>query len=407
MWNRIVAWHTGWEEEQIRLLEDPGYAESLPPGLRRRMADKVARMSPVEREQLRAFGAAYRGRAGYVVTGKLLLLLTALGCALHLVFPSDALLGQVLLANGIGLLAAFAFMIAYFNYRRMVGKGLRITLILVLCAMLGSLIGAGLGAHEKGISLSMAMETRWLKALLMGAGAGLLFAVPMAVVGALRNQQFQALTAKLELDAERHRAARELSEARLRLLHAQIEPHFLFNTLGAVQQLAEQGAPRAAELTANLIAFLRASLAEMRSERVTLAADFALVEAYLQVMSARLGSRLHYRLALPNALGAASVPSMMLLTLVENAIKHGIEPALRGGSIHVSARRDGERLRLSVHDSGAGMADLPGAGQGLENVRNRLQLMYAGQATLSVQDGAGGGVLAEIVLPCAGGEDAA
>jgi LytS/YehU family sensor histidine kinase len=299
--------------------------------------------------------------------------------------------------------AGFSYLIAYFNYRRMVGKGLRITVILMLVASLGSLAGAGMAAREHGLAVGEALETRWLKALLMGAGAGLLFAGPMAMVGALRNQQYQALTAKLELDAERERAARELSESHLRMLHAQIEPHFLFNTLGAVQQLAEKGAPRAAELTANLIAFLRASMAEMRSERVTLETDFGLVEAYLQVMAARLGERLHFQLTLEPGLAAVSVPSMMLLTLVENAIKHGIEPSLRGGSVGVSARREGAMLRLSVRDSGAGMAAQPGAGDGLENVRRRLELIYGGQAALSVTEAGEGGVLAEIVLPMEAG----
>ncbi len=169
--------------------------------------------------------------------------------------------------------------------------------------------------------------------------------------------------------------ALEESEARLRMLNAQIEPHFLFNTLGAVRQLAEQGAPLAAELTANLIAFLRASLAEMRSEKVTLRADFALVEAYLKVMQFRQGSRLSYSLDLPEDLADCSVPSMMLLTLVENAIKHGIEPSLRGGHIGVRAALEHGALKLTVRDSGAGMSDTPGSGEGLDNIRKRLQII--------------------------------
>ena len=401
MWKRIVAWHRKWEEEQLRMLEDPSRAADLAPGHRRRAAEKLARLSPVERSQLHEFALKYRGLAGWVAFGKLLLLSTATGVALHLVFPGKSLLTHILLVDAVALAAGFSYLVAYFNYRRMVGKSLGIIVVLSLIASLGALTGAGMAAHDQGIGMAQAMETRWLKALLMGAGAGLLFAGPMAVVGALRNQQYQALTARLELDAERHRAARELSESHLRMLHAQIEPHFLFNTLGAVQQLAEKSAPRAAELTANLIAFLRASLAEMRSERVTLEADFGLVEAYLQVMAARLGERLHYQITLPPELAPTSVPSMMLLTLVENAIKHGIEPALRGGSVFVSARRVGAMLRLSVRDSGAGMAAQPGAGDGLENVRRRLELIYGGQAALSVTEAGEGGVLADIVLPAA------
>ena len=400
MWKRIVDWHRAWEEEQLRVLEDPAQAGTVPAGYRRTLANKAACMSPIERAQLRQFALTYSGWKGYAAFGKLLLLFNAAGAILHLVFPAKGLVVMLFAANVVGLAGLLTFMVAYFNYRKMVGKSVRIALILIVCASAGALAGASHAAHEKGISFAEALETRWLKAMLMGAGAGLLFAVPMAVVGSMRNQQYHALAAQLELDAERHRAARELSEARLRMLHAQIEPHFLFNTLGAVQQLAQKDAPRAAELTANLIAFLRASLDEMRSERVTLAADFGLVEAYLQVMAARLGNRLRFELALAPELRAATVPSMMLLTLVENAIKHGVEPALRGGAVLVSARQEGGMLRLSVRDTGAGMAAVPGAGHGLENIRSRLQLMYSDDAALTVAEAADGGVLAEIVLPC-------
>jgi LytS/YehU family sensor histidine kinase len=192
--------------------------------------------------------------------------------------------------------------------------------------------------------------------------------------------------------------ARELAESQLRLLRAQIEPHFLFNTLGAVQQLAEHGAPRAAELTAHLIAFLRASLSEMRSDQVRLDAEFGLLESYLRVMQFRLGQRLRFSLTLAPTLGHVQVPSMILLTLVENAIKHGIEPALRGGEVAVSAEVHDGALRVRVADSGVGMAAQPGTGTGLDNVRRRLQLAYGDAARLALQD-AGPGLIADITLP--------
>jgi sensor histidine kinase YesM len=240
--------------------------------------------------------------------------------------------------------------------------------------------------------------------LVVCLGAGVLFSLPLALIGLVRNQQFQMLTAELALDAERERAARELSESQLRLLRAQIEPHFLFNTLGAVQQLAEKGAPQAAALTASLIDFLRASLASMRNERVTLGAEFGLIDAYLTVMRTRMGERLRYRLDLPPELAATGVPGMMLLTLVENAIKHGIEPSLRGGEIDVGVQRLDGVVRIRVRDSGVGMSSTPGAGEGLANVRKRLQLAYGDAARLELGDADGGGVIADILLPA--GEDA-
>jgi sensor histidine kinase YesM len=230
--------------------------------------------------------------------------------------------------------------------------------------------------------------------------------VPLAIVTSWRNRQYEALTRQLQQDAERDRLARELSESQLRLLRAQIEPHFLFNTLGAVQQLAEQGAPgaaRAAALTADLIAFLRASLAEMRSEQVALQSEFEMVAAYLRVMQARMGSRLRYALDLPAEFAQTTIPSMILLTLAENAIKHGIEPSLRGGEITMSAQQVDGMLRLRVQDTGMGLPEhgtvqAPEGGLGLENVRSRLRLSDP-SASLSLRDGEEGGVIADILLP--------
>jgi LytS/YehU family sensor histidine kinase len=209
------------------------------------------------------------------------------------------------------------------------------------------------------------------------------------------------LTAKLQMQAEQDRLDRQLSETRLRLLQAQIEPHFLFNTLGAVQQLAQNESPRAAELTANLITFLRASLGDMRTEQVTLQAELNLIEAYLKVMKTRLGNRLQFSLSLPPALALVQLPGMLVLTLVENAIKHGIEPALRGGAIDVVVTDQGTHFQIDVRDTGAGESLPTTLGVGLSNVKERLQLAYgtAGSFTLQTQEPSG--MLATLRLPLA------
>jgi sensor histidine kinase YesM len=233
----------------------------------------------------------------------------------------------------------------------------------------------------------------------------LALAVPMLTIGVWRYRQYETLTEQLQREAESERLARELSESQLRLLRAQIEPHFLFNTLGAVQQLAQHGAPRAAELTANLIDFLRSSMQDMRSEHVSLAAEFCLVESYLKVMQVRLGERLRFSLQLPRALEAVQLPTMILLTLVENAIKHGIEPALRGGEVAVSAQAVDGTVRIRVQDGGVGMSTIDassnstdGGGTGLDNVRHRLRLAYGGAAGLALQDG-DPGLVADVTIP--------
>lgn len=407
MFGKIVSWYRGWEEEQLRVLADPATVRDVPPGMRHLLACKIAQLSPVERQQLHDFSVKYRGWRVYAAIARLIAVFTACGAGLYFLAPQKGLLASIVVVNTLGLVTAFIFLIAYFNYRKMVGKSLRMGVLLMLFTAAGALTGSTHVAISKGEPWREAIMTRLPKAIMTGLGAGLFLAIPMAVVGGLRNQQYENLTAKLEFDAERDRAARELSEARLRMLHAQIEPHFLFNTLGAVQQLAEKESPRAAALTANLIAFLRGSLGEMRSERVKLAVDFAMIDAYLKVMTVRQGERLQFTLDLPPALASAEVPSMMLLTLVENAIKHGIEPSLRGGAIHIGAAGQDGMLVLSVRDTGAGLAEQPGAGDGLSNVRSRLQLLYGARAGLTVHGADDGGVLAQITLPLAEGKTVA
>lgn len=404
MWSRLVNWYRDLEEEQIRMLERPELAATLAPGFRRHCAIKMGELSFIERQQMRDFSVKYRGWRIYAAIARLLLLFTLAGLAAYLVFPENGMLRCVAVANAIGVTVMMSCFGVWFTYRRLVGNSLRIGLKLVGWSVFAALVVVWTGARRHGVSLQEALATNGPTVMAVCLGVAALFAVPFALVGLVRNQQFETLTARLALDAERERTARELSESQLRLLRAQIEPHFLFNTLGAVQQLAEQGAPLAAALTGNLIDFLRASWAGMRSERATLRADFELIDAYLKVMQTRMGQRLRYSLDLPEALAGASVPGMMLLTLVENAIKHGIEPSLRGGAIDVSAQRVDGMVRIRVQDSGVGMSAVPGAGAGLENIRTRLQLTYGGAASLVLNDGDEGGVVADLVLPA--GKDA-
>jgi LytS/YehU family sensor histidine kinase len=182
-------------------------------------------------------------------------------------------------------------------------------------------------------------------------------------------------------------------------MRAQIEPHFLFNTLGAVQQLCEGAAPKAGELTASLIAFLRSSLTEMRAESARLDAEFDTIEAYCKVMKFRLGARLRYQLELPTHLAAVTLPSMVLLTLVENAVKHGIEPSLDGGVVRVAARVEGAFAVVSVINTGMALPATPGAGFGLSHVRERLHLTYGDCASFSIDNRDSLGVVAELRVP--------
>jgi hypothetical protein len=189
------------------------------------------------------------------------------------------------------------------------------------------------------------------------------------------------------------------NRAQLELLRAQIEPHFLFNTLATVRALAQVDRRSAADMIDNLLRYFAAALPRLRQNESTLADEIDLIDAYLRIQQVRLGARLSYGFFVPERLLTARVPPVMLLTLVENAIKHGIGPATAGGTIHVSADSQGSLLTLRVADTGAGMRAEQGHGSGLANVRSRLKLLYRHRATLSLAPGEPRGVVATIQIP--------
>ncbi|MCC2973844.1 sensor histidine kinase [Massilia sp. IC2-476] len=397
MWRKLVNWYDALENEQIAVLERPELAELAAPGFRRWNARKLAALPPIERARVREFCLTYRGRRLHKALAKWAAFFTLAGVLLHLVRGAPGLLEATLLANLIG----FGLLPAVLTLWYAPSEIMKTKRTVLIGATGGALIGA-FGAFAalmlaKGRPVDAIFPR--LQELAIGAVvAGLALWLPMLLVSAYRRRHYVEQAARLQREAEREKLARELSEAQLRMLRAQIEPHFLFNTLGAVQQLSADGAPRAAALTADLIAFLRASFSDMRAETVSLASEFTTVASYLRVMQARMGARLRFELSLPDALARTAVPSMIVLTLVENAIKHGIEPSLHGGEIHLAAMGDGDSIRIRVHDSGVGMSDTPGNGAGLDNVRRRLQLAYGDTAGLALLD-ADPGLVAEITIP--------
>jgi LytS/YehU family sensor histidine kinase len=194
----------------------------------------------------------------------------------------------------------------------------------------------------------------------------------------------------------------QLTRARLQLLRSQAEPHFLFNTLANVRTLARTDKKAAAAMIDNFMHYLGAALPSLRAEQLTLAEEGALVEAYLRIHKMRMGERLQYRVDIPSDLAGAPVPSMMLLTLVENSIKHGLAPLSEGGIIEIRARRIAQRIELSVADSGRGLQPTAGAGTGLANIRSRLTLLHGAGSTLSLAAARPRGLVATITFPAQG-----
>ena len=204
------------------------------------------------------------------------------------------------------------------------------------------------------------------------------------------------------------RAERQALEARLKLLQGQIEPHFLFNTLANVVGLMESDTPRAKLMLESFVDYLRSSLGGMRKADHTLGDELALIEAYLRVIKIRMEERLHYTISVPDELRAMQLPALTLQPLIENAVLHGLEPKIDGGSVRIAAQlseaRGGPLLVLTVDDDGLGLStDRPkqrnGSGTALANIRERLAQAYGDAAGLRIEPVAPNGVRATLSLP--------
>jgi len=197
-------------------------------------------------------------------------------------------------------------------------------------------------------------------------------------------------------------AGRLVAEARLRALQAQIEPHFLYNTLANVVGLIDSQPAKARRMLERFIDYLRASLAASRAEHATLGSECDLAGAYLDVLGVRMEQRLRWRIEIDPAARMLPMAPMLLQPLVENAIMHGIEPKLEGGEIVLRARLDAATLVVEVCDSGLGLragAPRPGGGVGLSNLRERLRQLYGGAAQLQLIENPAGGVTSRLLLP--------
>lgn len=212
-----------------------------------------------------------------------------------------------------------------------------------------------------------------------------------------RNRTLEGLMHEAEL--ARIAQERSSSEVHLQLLQAQVEPHFVFNALANVRRLLRTEPEGAASLLADLLRYFEESLPRLRAPHSTLGHEAELVRAYLGLHKVRMGQRLRAEVDVPDSLSHCSLPAMLLLTLVENALKHGLQPLVEGGSIHVAARaRDGQ-LTLTVADTGVGMGSGLGGGTGLANARSRLLVLHGSDASLSLTVNEPRGVLATVSLP--------
>ena len=217
-----------------------------------------------------------------------------------------------------------------------------------------------------------------------------------------RHAGQQARMAKAEVQAAQAQAL--LAQSELRVLRAQIEPHFLWNTLAHVQHLIRKNPPDAERMTGYLIRYLRTAVPQIRSDVSTLRTEFESVEAYLELMKIRMGERLTVEVSLPDELAEHPFAPLLVQTLVENAIKHGVEPKVGPVRVQVRALREESnpaRLVIEVQDNGVGLQALPatrGTQMGLHNIRERIKMLHGNSASLLITEAHGGGVISKMVF---------
>ena len=231
-------------------------------------------------------------------------------------------------------------------------------------------------------------------------GTGVLLAPWVAMSALLRARDRVMLTQAVAFERERGELERKATDARLRLLQAQVQPHFLFNTLANVRELVESGSPQAPRLLNSLIAYLRAAVPRIQEPVTTIGHEVELVRAYLELMQMRMPDRLRFTIDAEGATLGLRCPPMTLMTLVENAVRHGIDPSEEGGHIAVNVRLQDGRVRAQVADTGIGMrAAGKGLGTGLTTLRERLQLAFGADAHMRHLGLEPHGVSAEVWFP--------
>jgi signal transduction histidine kinase len=229
---------------------------------------------------------------------------------------------------------------------------------------------------------------------------GVLIAPWFALAALVRQKDALARHQALQFELERSEYERQALDARLHLVQAQVAPHFLFNTLANVQALVDSGSPQASAVLRSLIAYLRAAVPRLDEPVTTLKQELELVTAYLELMHMRMPDRLEFALHFEESELALRCPPLTLLTLVENAVRHGIDPGEEGGRIDIYVERHGERCVVRVVDTGVGLGTSNGGlGTGLSTLRERLQLVFGSAAELRVRANAPRGVVAEVEIP--------
>ncbi len=271
-------------------------------------------------------------------------------------------------------------------------------IMILITLTLGAVLGSFLGAFILGMSLSGVFQGKPVS-LLQLLGIGILFG---SVITYFFFSQERIAQTRAEMQEERIKrldSEKSALEAHLKMLQAQIEPHFLFNSLSTVLTLMDTDRKSAGRMLTDLIGFLRISLSKTRAETTTIEHEMEMARAYLNIYQIRMGDRLQYHIQAEEDLKKMPIPPMLVQPLVENAIKHGLEPAVAGGLITIKAHKDNHRIRITVKDTGNGLDETGNGGFGLTNIRERLHSLYGEGGKLILMENHTGGMTATIEIP--------
>lgn len=322
---------------------------------------------------------------------------TVIGIVLNFIYQAHMLWIYILVSQCIGFCTCTfcCLSLAVFKPRTSWGLVIILAVAITLGGLLGGWAGGRLIGHELVSFTSPTFHT-WrivIMSLLISGGISFFFFS--------RGQMAETQQLLQQERIQRLTSEKNATLAQLKLLQAQIEPHFLFNTLSNILSLLETDPPGGKKMLRDLIRYLRASLSESRRQWTTLGGEMELITAYLDLFKVRMGDRLQVRIEMDNALKTTPFAPMLIQPLVENALLHGLEDMVAGGTISIHTGQENGSLRVTVADSGKGFASEISRGLGLANVRERLKALYGRQGRLVITENQPSGVKAVIEVPYA------
>lgn len=320
---------------------------------------------------------------------------TAIAVLLTVIGFGHSFRHTLLFSQCIGLTICLFVLVAW-NVAWTRGSGVR-TVVLGLALTFGALCGTALAAGLLGAPQGIAaIDSRLMWQIV---GISIFFGAIITHFFYTREQLTTAAQMAQEERLMRLSSEKLALEASLQRLQAQVEPHFLFNTLSTIVSLMADDPPRAKTMQLDLIRYLRTTLGRTQAAETTLGQEIALIRAYLDIFSVRMGERLQYAIEVPEPLHALPLPPMLLQPIVENALLHGLEPKIEGGRIRIAAEMQPDHLAITVADNGCGLDRKKGPGVGLTNVRERLLGLYGDKGRLTITENETGGVTAVIAIP--------